>query len=59
MAALITRWPPRADVILGVGTTETDLTFAYQLRRQRVKTPVIGLVATPIQLFEQTLGTEA
>ena len=63
MAALVAEVAAREpDVILGVGTTEADLRFARQLRRQRVRTlltPLIGLVAAPIQLFMHTLGTDA
>ncbi len=60
MAALVAEVAAhQPDVILGVGTTEADLRFARQLRRQRVRTLLIGLVAAPIQLFMHTLGTDA
>jgi len=49
----------RPDVILGVGRTEDDLRLACQLRTQRVGARVMGLVATPIQLFGQNLGKDA
>ncbi len=47
------------DIILGVGRTEDDLRLAHQLRTQRVGAHVMGLVATPIQLFGQNLGKDA
>ena len=49
----------RPDVILGVGTTEADLAFAQEIRRQGVEAALIGLVATPIQRFRETLGADA
>ena len=47
------------DVILGVGRTEDDLAFAQACRAGRLRARVIGLVATPIALFKQTLGGAA
>ena len=47
------------DVILGAGTTEADLEFARQLKARRVRARLIGLVATPIQLFAEVLGPDA
>ena len=47
------------DVILGVGRTEIDLALARQLKAQRVRAALIGLVAAPIQLFKETLGPDA
>ena len=47
------------DVVLGVGRTEDDLRFARAWRTAGRGTALIGLVATPIQLFRQTLGSDA
>src|SRR6476646_9491256 len=49
----------RADLILGVGTTEADLEFARQLRAHPTGARLVGLVATPIEAFKETLGTDA
>jgi branched-chain amino acid transport system substrate-binding protein len=48
----------RPDLILGVGTTEADLAFAQEARRQRL-TGIIGLVAAPIERFHEILGADA
>jgi hypothetical protein len=47
------------DIILGVGTTEADLAFAQELRRQHIQAPVIALVAAPIEQFRTSLGDVA
>ncbi len=58
-AALVRRVESaRPDLILGVGTTEADLAFARALRARRVRA-AIGLVAAPIQLFKEALGSDA
>jgi branched-chain amino acid transport system substrate-binding protein len=44
------------DMILGAGTTEADLAFARELRRQRVKASIVALVAAPIERFRDELG---
>lgn len=49
----------RPDVILGVGTTEADLAFAHEIRRQSLSASVMGLVAAPIEHFGSVLGTDA
>jgi branched-chain amino acid transport system substrate-binding protein len=49
----------RPDLILGVGTTEADLTFARELRRRRVQAPLVALVAAPIEHFRRELGADA
>ena len=49
----------KPDLILGVGRTEADLQFARACRAQQVGTRLIGLVATPLHVFKQTLGREA
>ena len=59
MAALVTEVAAaRPDLILGAGTTETELEFARSLREAGLKT-AIALVAAPIELFGETLGTDA
>ena len=49
----------RPDLILGVGTTEADLAFAAELRRQRVGSMLVGLVVAPIERFREVLGSDA
>ena len=49
----------RPDVVLGVGTTEADLTFAREIRRQRLSASLIALVAAPIEHFGAALGPDA
>lgn len=44
------------DLILGAGTTDADLAFARELRRQRVKASIVALVAAPIERFRDELG---
>jgi branched-chain amino acid transport system substrate-binding protein len=46
-------------LILGVGTTEADLAFARELRRQGLSSALIGLVAAPIEHFGEALGANA
>lgn len=48
----------RPDVILGVGTTEADLAFARELRRQGIRARIVGLVAAPIERFRDELGAD-
>ena len=47
------------DLILGVGTTDADLTFAQELRRERVQPTLCALVAAPIERFHEVLGPDA
>jgi branched-chain amino acid transport system substrate-binding protein len=49
----------RPELILGVGATEADLDLAREIRRQRVDSALVGLVAAPIQLFQGSLGADA
>lgn len=49
----------RPDLVLGVGTTEADLAFARELRRQRVRSALVALVAAPIERFREVLGPDA
>jgi branched-chain amino acid transport system substrate-binding protein len=49
----------RPDLILGVGTTEADLAFAQEVRRQHLSPTLIGLVAAPIERFREILGPDA
>jgi branched-chain amino acid transport system substrate-binding protein len=49
----------KPDVILGVGTTEADLAFAREARRQRLSAGLIALVAAPIEQFRAVLGSDA
>jgi ABC-type branched-subunit amino acid transport system substrate-binding protein len=49
----------RPDIVLGVGTTEADLAFARESRRQRLVPGVLGLVAAPIEHFQEALGSDA
>ena len=47
------------DLILGVGTTQSDLAFARALHAQPSTDRLVGLVATPIELFGTELGPAA
>ena len=47
------------DVILGAGTTEADIAFAQEIRMQRLRPELIGLVAAGVQQFQDTLGADA
>lgn len=47
------------DIVLGVGTTEADLAFAREARREGLSAPVMALIAAPIEHFGETLGDEA
>ena len=47
------------DLILGVGTTEADLAFAQELRRQQLAPGLVALVAAPIERFHEVLGADA
>jgi ABC-type branched-subunit amino acid transport system substrate-binding protein len=38
---------------------EADLAFAREIRRQGVRAALVGLVATPMQHFRETLGSDA
>ena len=59
-AALVGRLADlRPDLVLGVGTTEADLAFAAELRRQRLQSPLVALVAAPIERFREVLGSDA
>jgi branched-chain amino acid transport system substrate-binding protein len=49
----------RPDIVLGVGTTEADLKFAQEIRRQRPAASVTALVAAPIEHFRDELGADA
>jgi branched-chain amino acid transport system substrate-binding protein len=49
----------RPDIVLGVGTTEADLAFAQEARRQRLSPAVFGLVAASIEHFQEALGQDA
>ena len=46
-------------IILGVGTTEADLAFAQEARRQALSPTVFALVAAPIEHFRAALGADA
>ena len=46
-------------VILSVGRIEDDLRFAAQYRQHTITADVIGLIATPLTLFRDTLGSAA
>ncbi|MGE3912131.1 MAG: ABC transporter substrate-binding protein, partial [Chloroflexota bacterium] len=47
------------DLILGAGTTEADIAFALEIRRQGVNSALIGLVAAGVQAFREALGADA
>ena len=49
----------RPDLVLGVGRIEDDLRFAHQLHRQRIGVEYVGLVATALTRFGETLGAAA
>jgi ABC-type branched-subunit amino acid transport system substrate-binding protein len=60
LTALVARLASlQRDLILGVGTTEADLAFAQELRRQHVQPAVVALVAVPIERFREVLGADA
>jgi len=47
------------DLVLGVGTTEADLAFAAELRRQPLQPVLTALVAAPIERFREVLRADA
>jgi branched-chain amino acid transport system substrate-binding protein len=49
----------KPDIVLGVGRSQADLAFAQACRTQHLQAPVLGLVATPLQRFQETLGRAA
>ena len=49
----------KPDVVLGVGRSQADLAFAHACRTQHLQALVLGLVATPPQQFQETLGRAA
>src|SRR5262245_58680061 len=46
-------------VILSVGRIEDDLRFAAQYLQSTISADVVGLIATPLTLFHDTLGSAA
>ena len=49
----------RPDLVLGVGRIEDDLRFAWQLHRRGIGVEHVGLIATPLTRFNETLGAAA
>jgi len=49
----------RPDIVLGVGTTDADIAFARELRRQHAVAPTTALVAAPIEAFRAALADDA
>jgi branched-chain amino acid transport system substrate-binding protein len=47
------------DVLLGVGRIEDDIRLARQLRQAALPIAAVGLIATPLALFRNTLGAAA
>jgi branched-chain amino acid transport system substrate-binding protein len=47
------------EVLLGVGRIADDMRFAAQLRQTLLTIPAVGLIATPMTVFHQYLGSAA
>jgi ABC-type branched-subunit amino acid transport system substrate-binding protein len=47
------------DVLLGVGRLEDDIRLAAQLRHASLPIQAVGLIATPMAIFRNTLGRAA
>ena len=51
--------PDRPDLVLGVGRIEDDMRLAQQYAERGRIGGAVGLIATPLTLFRETLGDEA